>query len=111
MLVPSLALLYTLVLRGRLDTAAATEPALAAAGPGVAAGSARRAPAVRPARRRKALAALFAVATLVAGVGLLVFADPAWAHGVGAACLLGCAVTVFRLAAEPPNATPSRHRQ
>ena len=37
----------------------------------------RRAPAVRPARRRKALAALFAVASLVAGVGLLVFADPA----------------------------------
>ena len=27
------------------------------------------------------LAAGFAVVTLVAGIGLLVFADPAWAHG------------------------------
>jgi hypothetical protein len=51
------------------------------------------------------LAAPFAVATLTAGVGLLVFADPAWAHGIGALSLLACAVTVFALAAGPPEAS------
>jgi hypothetical protein len=34
----------------------------------------------------------------VAGTGLLVFADPAWAHGLGAVALIACAVTVFALA-------------
>ena len=47
---------------------------------------------------RVPLAAAFAVATLVAGTGLLVFADPAWAHGLGAVALIACAVTVFTLA-------------
>jgi hypothetical protein len=51
------------------------------------------------------LAAPFAVATLAAGVGLLVFADPAWAHGIGALSLLACAVTVFALVAGPPEAS------
>ena len=49
-----------------------------------------------PRRGRAALAR-------AAGVGLLVFADPAWAHGVGAVCLLGCAVPVFALAVGPPE--------
>jgi hypothetical protein len=43
------------------------------------------------------------VATLVAGTGLLVFADPAWAHAVGAVALIACAVTVFALASGPPG--------
>jgi hypothetical protein len=34
---------------------------------------------------------------------LLVFADPAWAHGVGAVSLIACAVTAFALAAGPPG--------
>ena len=50
---------------------------------------------------RDRLAGAFAVATLVAGTGLLVFADPAWAHGLGAAALIAWAVTVFALAARP----------
>jgi hypothetical protein len=39
---------------------------------------------------------------LVAGTGLLVFLNPAWAHGLGVACLVFCAVAVFRLASSPP---------
>jgi hypothetical protein len=41
--------------------------------------------------------------TLVAGVGLLVFADPAWAHAIGALALVACGVTVFALASGPPE--------
>ena len=91
-LVPSLAVLYSLVLRGRLDIAEAAE---AAEEPG---GAGRRRPAGAP---RDRLAGAFAVATLVAGTGLLVFADPAWAHALGAVALIACAVTVFALAARP----------
>jgi cytochrome d ubiquinol oxidase subunit II len=96
-LVPSLGVLYALVLRGRLDAAAAAPAAAPVAGPGGvvrAGGAGRRSP-------RVALAAAVAVATLVAGTGLLVFADPAWAHGIGVLALLACAVTVFALASRP----------
>jgi len=103
-LVPSLAVLYSLVLRGRLDTAvggvgeaaAAAEPAAGEVRPGAAG---RRSP-------RVPLAAAFAVAALVAGTGLLVFADPAWAHGLGAVALIACAVTVFALASGPAGELP-----
>src|SRR2546423_1110547 len=93
-LVPSLAVLYSLVLRGRLDTADdAAASSGGAAGPGEvrprAAG--HRAP-------RGSLAPGVAVVTLVAGIGLLVFAEPAWANGLGAVALIACAVTVFALA-------------
>jgi len=98
-LVPSLAVLYSLVLRGRLDTAVVSDSG--AAGPGAAAGpgevpraAGRRSPRVSP-------AAGFAVVTLVVGVGLLVFAEPAWANGLGAVALIACAVTVFALASRP----------
>ena len=62
-------------------------------------------PPVRPAAgpRGFSLAAAFAVVTLVAGTGLLVFADPAWAHGLGAVALIACAVTVFALASGRPR--------
>ena len=89
-LVPSLTMLYSLVLRGRLDT---TDDD--AAGPGeVPRAAGDRSP-------RVPLAAGFAVVTLVAGVGLLVFAEPAWANGLGAVALIACAVTVFALASKP----------
>jgi cytochrome d ubiquinol oxidase subunit II len=95
-LIPSLVLLFTLFLRGRLDTpehhAPGAETAAVTGGvPAPAAGgalAARRVPAWSAA----------ALAGLVTGAGLLVFANPAWAHGVGVACLVLCAVSVFALA-------------
>ena len=106
-LVPSLGLLYTLVLRGRLDTAAAAVPA-APAVPSVP--SVPSVPLVgavagggRIALGRPAWA--FAVVTLVAGVGLVVFAGPSWALGIGALLLVACAVTVFALTAIPDEET------
>jgi cytochrome bd ubiquinol oxidase subunit II len=97
-LVPSLAVLYSLVLRGRLDTAVVADAG--AGGSGEAARAAgRRSP-------RVSLAAGFAVVTLVAGVGLLVFAEPAWANGLGAVALIACAVTVFTLASRPAAELP-----
>jgi cytochrome d ubiquinol oxidase subunit II len=103
-LVPSLAVLYSLVLRGRLDTAVVPDSAAAAGSGGAAAGSDEGPGAVgrrslRVSRGR--LAAGFAVVTLVAGIGLLVFAEPAWANGLGAVALIACAVTVFALASRP----------
>jgi cytochrome d ubiquinol oxidase subunit II len=91
-LVPSLTVLYSLVLRGRLDTAA-----------GGVSGVGEAAPDAAPRRSRVPLAAAFAVAALVAGTGLLVFADPAWAHAIGAVALIACAVTVFALASAPAD--------
>jgi hypothetical protein len=41
--------------------------------------------------------------SLVAGVGLLVFASPAWAIAIGVLALLACAVTVFALTAAPED--------
>ena len=95
-LVPSLGVLYALVLRGRLDSTVATE----AAGGVPTRADGRRSPPVRRGSRVR-LAAAFAVAALVAGTGLLVFADPAWAHAIGAVALIACAVTVFGLASAP----------
>jgi cytochrome bd ubiquinol oxidase subunit II len=100
-LVPSLALLYSLVLRGRLDTAVVSDSVAAGAGE-VPRAAGRRSP-------RVPLAAGFAVVTLVAGIGLLVFAEPAWANGLGAVALIACAVTVFALASAP--AAELRERQ
>ncbi len=121
-LVPSLALLYSLVLRGRLDTTGVAAPGVdpgasrALGAPGAAvpgrrgprpagagrrgagrSGAGRRGPRLSGAR----LAWGFAGGTLVTGVGLLVFAGPVWALGIGALSLLACAVTVFALAAVP----------
>jgi cytochrome bd ubiquinol oxidase subunit II len=113
-LVPSLALLFTLFLRGRLDTpehyaAPAVAAPVAPAGPlAPLAGPAAAAP-TGPATAQTRLThahrvrgwAAAALAGLVAGAGLLVFADPAWAHALGVACLVLCAVVVFGLAAPP----------
>ena len=102
-LVPSLAVLYSLVLRGRLDTTAVADAADAGAvtDAGTAGGRSPRDP----------LAGAFAVVTLVAGAGLLVFADPAWAHAIGAAALIACAVTVFGLASRPAGELPEASRR
>ncbi len=91
-LIPSLALLFTLFLRGRLDTPESHDP--------VATAHAGEAPASRrlPSPRGRAWSAA-AAAGLTAGTGLLVFADSAWAHVLGVAGLVLCAVSVFLLAA------------
>ena len=116
-LVPSLGWLYSLVLRGRLDApeavnepdsagapAGAVTPGAdeAARGDGAATGTARGDGAARG-----RLGGVFAMVTLVAGAGLLVFADPAWAHALGALALIACAVTVFALASSPPESSGS----
>jgi cytochrome d ubiquinol oxidase subunit II len=97
-LVPSLVLLYALFLRGRLDTPESRD----------AEGPATPAPALAPPRsstsavraltRMRAWVAA-AAAGLVAGFGLLVFANAAWAHALGVLGLVLCAVSVFALAA------------
>ncbi len=118
-LIPSLALLLTLFLRGQLDTPESHDPMHPDAAP---AGAAAPSPTARSSQAGPAAASLAtaspagvaptapparlwgaaAVVGLVAGTGLLVFLDPAWAHGLGVACLVLCAVAVFRLASSPP---------
>ena len=101
-LVPSLGLLYTLLLRGRLDQAAGAGSWQAdpGAAPGPAPGPAPGA-AVHPGRASRGawLAGGVAAVCLVAGVGLVVFASAVWAQGIGAVLLLTCAITVFSRAA------------
>jgi cytochrome bd ubiquinol oxidase subunit II len=120
-LVPSLGLLFTLYLRGQLDTPEQAAPGPGAfAGPsesaviGVAAGLAVGGDAVGvgddgaggagggralPSGTRVRVWGTAAVAGLVGGTGLLVFADANWAHLIGVACLVVCAVGVFLVAA------------
>ena len=105
-LVPSLGLLFTLYLRGRLDTPEDGGAEHAGLGLGLGLG-ARAGAGASAAGGGRALApwtrvrlwGTAAVAGLVAGTGLLVFADANWAHLVGVACLVVCAVAVFLLAA------------
>jgi cytochrome bd ubiquinol oxidase subunit II len=89
-LFPSLALLFRLVLRGRLG-----------AGP-----SAEEATVARPAEpARPRLAMRLAIACAIAGGGLLTVADAAWAHALGATALLG--LVVAGVAAFRPEAVAS----
>jgi cytochrome bd ubiquinol oxidase subunit II len=82
-LVPSLLLLFTLHLRGRFDPG--EEPGrLVPVDPGGAG-----------VRQRRVLGTVFAVACLVVGAALLVFADPGWAHAVGIAGLLAFAASTY----------------
>jgi cytochrome d ubiquinol oxidase subunit II len=109
-LIPSLALLFTLFLRGRLDTPEHHAPEVTAfpGGAPAPAGVARtpgKVSALPPLHQVRGWAAA-ALTGLVAGAGLLVFADPAWAHGVGVACLVLCAVSVFALATSPSGPEP-----
>ncbi len=112
-LVPSLALLFTLFLRGRLDTPeghaspapdeAPEAPAgeLSEAGGAVRAAGSASAGAFAPRRLREWGGA--AVAGLVAGTGLLVFTDATWTHVIGVLGLLLCAVAAFTVAVAPPD--------
>jgi len=94
LLLPSLALLFRLVLRGHFD------PHLApAAAP----------PAGDPPPRRPGLTRLLALATggcLLAGFVLLTIAEAGWAHAVGATCLLA-AVALGVAAAAPATVAGS----
>jgi cytochrome bd ubiquinol oxidase subunit II len=96
-LVPSLGLLFTLFLRGRLDT---PEDGAAGVGAGDSFGASAAAVVGGAGGGRVAgVSGAAAVVGLVIGSGLLVFADAGWAHLVGVACLVLCAVAVFLLAA------------
>jgi cytochrome d ubiquinol oxidase subunit II len=86
-LIPSLVLLFGLFLRGRFD-------------PGAELPAARVAP--RPLRMWPLRSAL-TVAVLIAGVGLMVFADPGWTHALGIACLLAFALSTFGLTTSLPD--------
>jgi cytochrome bd ubiquinol oxidase subunit II len=96
-LIPSLALLYTLFLRGRLDAPDTGHPSQAAA---QAEGLAPVQPAetsTGPAPKPRAGPAI-AIVGLVAGAGLLVFASAYWAQALGVLCFLACAAATFHLA-------------
>ena len=104
-LIPSLALLFTLFLRGRLDTPESHDPVHPESAPAEAAAASPAAESLSGTALAASPARLWggaAAAGLVAGTGLLVFPDPAWAHGLGVACLVLCAIAVFRLASSPP---------
>jgi cytochrome d ubiquinol oxidase subunit II len=75
-LFPSLALLFSLVLRGRFDRARPAEPPTAP----------RSADLMRASRR--GLLVRSALACLVAGVGFLNVAEAGWAHAIGVAALV-----------------------
>jgi cytochrome bd ubiquinol oxidase subunit II len=79
-LFPSLGFLFGLTLAGRFQTAQR-------AGPDIAASDVFR--------HSPGLFARLAIASLIAGVGLLNFADAQWAHSVGLVFLLGFGVTGF----------------
>jgi cytochrome d ubiquinol oxidase subunit II len=123
-LIPSLALLYTLFLRGRLDAPDSTHAPQAAHVPdppvapatAQASGTPPDSDAVQArdtdhargtvhargtgsaSGRSPSASATVAIAGLLGGAGLLVFTDPVWLHAVGVACFLACAVSTFKLA-------------
>jgi cytochrome d ubiquinol oxidase subunit II len=88
-LVPSLLLLFGLLLRGRFDTG--TQPA-----------SSPRPPPCSADRSARPLGAL-AVACLLVGAGLTVLADPGRLLAVGVGCLFVCAGAGFVLTATGPD--------
>lgn len=82
-LLPSLGLLFKLVLSGRFDPHNGGGEATSFAAPRVASAS------------HQGLYARLAIACLLGGLGLLTAAEAPWAHGVGASCLLACCVLGF----------------
>ena len=88
-LVPALALLFGLFLRGRLD-AHGGAGALAADVPRV------------PTKGWSARLGWLALTCLLAGCALLVLADSGWAHAVGVASLVASAASTFLLASDIP---------
>jgi hypothetical protein len=86
-LIPSLILLYTLFLRGKLAEPDTAElPA--------------EDPVSEPVKHRSTKTGGLAVATLVAGAVLVVFAGSVWLQVLGVACLVVCAVSAFGVAVE-----------
>jgi cytochrome d ubiquinol oxidase subunit II len=83
-LVPSLAVLFRLLLRGQLDHAGAEAE--------------RAGPVGRRVETDTALTRRLAAALLVAGFGLLNVAEAGWAHAIGVACLAGFILTGFAAA-------------
>jgi len=88
-LVPSLALLFSLFLRGHLDAHVVEAPVLDV-------------PVADAIDRTRLLGAL-ALASLFAGAGLMVLADFGWAHVVGITCLAAFAASAFVLSATIPG--------
>ncbi|HEX9482403.1 MAG TPA: cytochrome d ubiquinol oxidase subunit II [Solirubrobacteraceae bacterium] len=88
-LFPSLALLFSLVLRGRFETPRED-------------GDVRRPASVAAllAPAAEGLRARLAFAGLLGGIGLLTIAEAPWAHGVGVACLFAAMILAF-LAVDP----------
>jgi cytochrome bd ubiquinol oxidase subunit II len=82
-LFPSLAALFSLVLRGHFDPGAAKVAPHTPTVQGLVAASAR------------GMLTRAAGALLIAGFGLLTVADAAWAHAIGAVCLLAFVVVAF----------------
>jgi cytochrome bd ubiquinol oxidase subunit II len=109
-LIPSLILLYTLFLRGKLDVE--PEPVLEAAAPAAAVPAAAAPVQLDTVALTRRPQVPLAVVTLVAGAILMVFGGPAWTQVLGAVCLIACAVTVFTLAAPDDGQTvpAGRHR-
>jgi len=89
-LVPSLALLFNLFLRGRLFPGAELTAARAID------------PVTTETWSARALVPLAAVC-VVAGAALMVLLDSGWAHVVGVLCLFACAASVFVLATTIPT--------
>jgi cytochrome d ubiquinol oxidase subunit II len=94
-LFPSLALLFSLAVRGRFHAAQedAGEPAGRASGVS-----------------KPALLARFAVACLIAGFGLLTVADASWAHALGVVSLFGFIVSAFLVIVPPALASEATPR-
>ena len=88
-LVPSLLLLFRLVLRGHLDPAGTP--------------SATVLPPRTPRKEQNHLLAAFAAATFLIGVGMTVITNSGWVLALGIICLFACAISTFGLAAADPN--------
>jgi cytochrome d ubiquinol oxidase subunit II len=89
-LVPSLLLLFRLVLRGHLDPAA-TPDVTTPTPPSV------------PRKGQTHLLAALATATFFIGISITVFADGGWARALGILCLFACAISTFGLATAEPD--------
>jgi len=89
-LVPSLALLFSLFLRGLLDT-------------GVDAGAPALDPPPTSEMPRSGRLGGFAMACFLLGSGLMIFADSGWAHAAGIFFLFAFAASTFVLAARIPD--------
>jgi cytochrome d ubiquinol oxidase subunit II len=94
-LAPSLALLFTLTLRGRLGYEGDADGA-----PASAVGPVRALAA-----SRVGLWARASVACLLLTLGFLTLADAGWAHAIGVAALFACVLTGFRAAVPVEPAT------